>query len=52
MPAATGEPSKVKVKIRVNTHGIFGVMNTYIVEKTIVEEPPPPAVDTVAGEPK
>ena len=36
------------MKVRVNTHGIFGVMNAYIVEKTIVE--PPPAVDTAAGE--
>ena len=47
VPAPTGEPSKLKVKVRVNTHGIFGVMNAYIVEKTIVEEPTPPAGDTV-----
>ena len=46
MATKTGEPSKLKVKVRVNTHGIFGVMNAYIVEKTIVEEPPPPAADT------
>ena len=48
-PAATGEPSKLKVKVRVNAHGIFGVMNAYIIEKTIVEEPPPPTVDTAAA---
>jgi len=37
--SATGEPSKLKVKVRVTNHGVFGIMNAYIVEKTIVEEP-------------
>ena len=49
VPAAGGEPSKLKVKVRVNAHGIFGVMNAFIVEKTIVEEPPTPVVDTAAA---
>ena len=37
--STTGEPSKLKVKVRVTNHGVFGIMNAYIVEKTIVEEP-------------
>jgi len=50
----SGEPSKLKVKVRVTNHGVFGIMNAYIVEKTIVEEPqavPEPApVATTNGQ--
>ena len=37
-PTAEGESSKVKVKVRVNGHGIFSVSSASLVEKL----PPPP----------
>lgn len=31
-PPATGEPAKVKVKVRINIHGLFVVNNAHMVE--------------------
>jgi len=46
--STTGEPSKLKVKVRVTNHGVFGILNAYIVEKTMVEEP---VVEAVPAKP-
>ena len=41
MPQANGESSKVKVKVRVNIHGMFNVSSASMVEKQeAVEEEP------------
>ena len=37
-PLATGEASKVKVKVRVNIHGIFTVASAQMIEKVEVTE--------------
>jgi heat shock 70kDa protein 4 len=44
VPNAEGEPSKIKVKVRVNLHGIFSVSQASLIEvvkKTVTEEVPP-----------
>ena len=38
VPTAEGEASKVKVKVRVNIHGIFSVSSATLVEKLTKEE--------------
>lgn len=38
MPQASGESSKVKVKVRVNIHGIFSVSSASLVEVMKCEE--------------
>lgn len=37
-PSKDGEKAKVKVKVRVNTHGIFSVSTASVVEKMEVDE--------------
>ena len=45
-PQATGESSKVKVKVRINIHGVFTVGAASLVEKVeTVEEPEPEKKD-------
>lgn len=39
-PAANGDPSKVKVKVRVNPNGIFSVCSATMSESKVVEEEP------------
>lgn len=38
VPQATGESSKVKVKVRINIHGIFSVSSASLVEVLKSEE--------------
>jgi molecular chaperone DnaK (HSP70) len=47
-PTADGEPSKVKVKVRLNTHGCFTVHSAIMVEK--LPTPPPSPVKDEAAE--
>ncbi|KAI8343032.1 heat shock protein 70 family [Chlamydoabsidia padenii] len=37
-PTANGEPAQVKVKVRLNIHGIFSVEGAHTVEEKVVEE--------------
>ena len=41
VPQATGESSKVKVKVRMNVHGIFSVSSASLVELQKSEEETP-----------
>ncbi|KAM3934750.1 heat shock protein 105 kDa [Leptodactylus fuscus] len=45
-PSKDGEKAKVKVKVRVNTHGIFSVSTASVVEKAEVDEIEEQAVDS------
>ncbi|XP_069812342.1 heat shock protein 105 kDa-like [Dendropsophus ebraccatus] len=45
-PSKDGEKAKVKVKVRVNTHGIFSVSTASVVEKMEVDEAEEQAVES------
>jgi len=47
VPTADGEPSKVKVKVRLNTHGCFTIHSAVMVEK-LPTPPPSPVKDESA----
>ena len=47
LPGADGESQKVKLKVRVNLHGVFTVASATLLER--VEEAPAPAPDTAAA---
>ncbi|ELT92200.1 hypothetical protein CAPTEDRAFT_221226 [Capitella teleta] len=47
-PSATGDSSKIKVKVRVNIHGIFTISNASLVEKIENEEEESMEVDQPA----
>lgn len=40
VPKADGESSKVKVKVRMNIHGVFTIKQASLVEKVVVVDPP------------
>lgn len=58
-PQPSGEASKVKVKVRVNLHGVFGIHSAHMIEKLeqpaepmdAETSPDPVAADSVATEP-
>lgn len=45
-PTDEGEASKVKIKVRINIHGVFYVKDATMVEKQKVVETPPEAMET------
>lgn len=49
VPGATGESSKVKVKVRVNIHGMFNVSSATMIEKTENAGMEPMEVDKNGG---
>ena len=49
-PQANGESSKVKVKVRVNNHGIFNVQSASMVEKLDNKGDEPESMETDAKE--
>ena len=51
-PQANGESSKVKVKVRVNNHGVFNIQSASMVEKLTekAEEQGPESMETDAKE--
>ncbi|XP_065190061.1 heat shock 70 kDa protein 4-like [Sycon ciliatum] len=51
VPTSEGEASKVKVKVRVNIHGIFNVTSAVLVEKITAEDAAAEPEDSTAGEP-
>ena len=52
-PSPEGEASKIKIKLRMNIHGVFSVSTASMVEKVITPpEAEPEAMETDHGEKK
>jgi len=49
VPTADGEPSKIKVKVRLNTHGVFTVHSATMVEKLATPPPSPTKEEAPEG---